>query len=201
MTVTCLQIGLYGYFTLGWPNGLQLVLCNVLAVSFWLVNILVFLYYAQSRGERCELAAGYGAALAWGLGLPLGLYLAPSTTLSASSKQTMLAVFMNLANLCGFLSPVASLRIAWREKDVSHVPAMLSYVNCINSTMWMAYGLLLPDVWIWGPNVIGLAICSCQVAVLLLLARTPAAGKGTGGGLEAAGAADPAALTLHTPQG
>ena len=73
MTVTCIQIGLYGVFTLGFPNCLQLALCNGLGALFWLVNLSVFVCFARSPRERAALAGGYALALAWALGLPLGL--------------------------------------------------------------------------------------------------------------------------------
>ena len=120
MTVTCIQIGLYGVFTLGWPNCLQLALCNGLGALFWLVNLVVFVRHAQTPWQRAGLLAAYAAALAWALGLPLGLYVGSS--LPALTQQTTLAVFMQLANFSGFLSPVASLREAWRVGDAQRVP-------------------------------------------------------------------------------
>lgn len=174
MTITTLQIGLYGVFTLGWPDCLQLALCNFLGALFWLVNVVVFIAYAGSPRERLELAAYYLASLVWGVGLPLGLYLSPSTaSLAPSTKQTILGVFMQAANFSGFLSPVSSLVVAWREKDVTRVPGMLSYVNLVNSTLWVAYGVLLGDGWIWIPNVVGLFLSGLQVAALAALSLLP----------------------------
>lgn len=167
MTVTCIQIGLYGVFTLGWPNCLQLALCNGLGALFWLVNLVVFVRHAQTPWQRARLLAAYAAALAWALGLPLGLYVGSS--LPALTQQTTLAVFMQLANFSGFLSPVASLREAWRVGDAQRVPAMLSWVNLVNSAVWTAYGVLLPDPWIWVPNMVGIGLSGAQVAILLLL--------------------------------
>ena len=176
MTVTCIQIGLYGVFTLGWPNCLQLALCNCLGTFFWLVNLVVFVYFARTPKQRAVLVGAYALALAWALGLPLGLYL--GSGLPALTQQTTLAVFMQLANFTGFLSPVASLREAWRLGDAQRVPAMLSWVNLGNSAVWTAYGVLLPDPWIWVPNVVGMVMSGAQVAVLLLLhARRASAAK------------------------
>ena len=54
---------------------------------------------------------------------------------------------------------------------------MLSWVNLVNSAVWTAYGVLLPDPWIWVPNVVGIVISSAQIAVLLLLRARGSAGK------------------------
>jgi len=79
---------------------------------------------------------------------------------------------MQAANFSGFLSPVSSLLVAWRTKDTKRVPGMLSWVNLANSIIWVAYGVLLNDGWIWIPNVVGLVLSGAQVFVLLLLLRT-----------------------------
>jgi hypothetical protein len=198
MTVTCIQIGLYGVFTLGWPNCLQLALCNGLGALFWLVNLSVFVCFARSPRERAALAGGYALALAWALGLPLGLYL--GSGLPASTQQTTLAVFMQAANFSGFLSPVASLRAAWRSGDVSRVPGLLSWVNLLNSGVWTAYGILLPDPWIWAPNVVGIVLSGAQVVVLLLLrARSIGESQKRLAGAAAAAAAPPLQLPAPAP--
>ena len=173
MSVTCIQIGLYGVFTLGWPDCLQLAICNFLGAFFWLINFIVFVYYSKTSKERLHLTFIYAFTLIWALGLPLGLYISPSSAgLASGTKQIILGCFMQAANFSGFLSPVSSLLVAWRTKDTKRVPGMLSWVNLANSIIWVAYGVLLNDGWIWIPNVVGLVLSGAQVFVLLLLLRT-----------------------------
>ena len=177
MTVTCIQIGLYGVFTLGWPDCLQLVICNSLGAFCWLINLCVFVYYSKTRKERLNLMTAYALTLAWAFSLPLGLYLSPASTgMESSAKQIVLGCFMQAANFSGFLSPVSSLYVAWRTKDTTRVPGMLTWVNLANSTIWVAYGILLKDGWIWIPNIVGLVLSGAQAVVLLLLLRTTPAG-------------------------
>ncbi len=209
MTITCIQIGLYGVFTLGWPDCLQLAICNGLGAFFWLINWCTFMYFAQTGRERWVLGMRYTVVLAWALGLPLGLYLSPATAgLALGTKRVILGVFMQAANFSGFLSPVAALVAAWKSKDSKRVPGLLSWVNVANSTLWVAYGVVLGDGWIWIPNVVGLVLSGAQVCVLIAMQLLPPGlqtltkegvndvGEGVGVGADAGGATSDGIIAL-----
>ena len=172
MTVVTLQIGLYGLFVYGLPDGLQLLLANAIGLSLWVPSFFVFLAHTRGARAKAALALQYLAALAWGVALPVGLFSSPA--LSPSAKQNTLAVFMQIANFSGFFSPVAALRAALAERSARRVPGMLSWVNVANSALWTAYGAALRDGWILWPNVAGLLIALSQLAVLLVLRRMEA---------------------------
>jgi len=171
MTVTTLQIGLYGLLLYGYPQGLQLVFGNVVGLCTWFVQFLVLFCYTRGALARTVFAAQYALALAWGLALPLGVFLAAPASVPLADRQTIVAVFMQAANISGFLSPLAALRYALRDKDLRRTPSALSYVNLGNAALWTAYGFLLGDAWIAVPNVLGLAISGAQIAVIVHIAR------------------------------
>lgn len=169
MTVTCLQIGLYGVYVYGLPDGLQLLACNVVGASFWAITFAVMLLYTPPP-KRPALAASYAAALAYALALPLALFSVPSS-LSFEAKRNILAASGNAFNIFGFLSPVATIMEAMKERSTRRVPRALSYINLVNSTLWCAYGAVLGDAWVYGPNSAGLVIAAAQVAALLYIER------------------------------
>ena len=171
MTVTTLQIGLYGILLYGYPDGLQLVFGNVVGLCTWGLQFAALLFYSHGARAKTLLAAQYALALAWGVALPLGVFLAAPAATPMATRQTIVAVFMQAANISGFLSPVAALREALRDRDLRRTPAALSCVNLANSALWTAYGFLLGDPWIAVPNALGLAIAGAQVAVLLFIVR------------------------------
>ena len=171
MTVTTLQIGLYGILVYGYPQGLQLVFGNVVGLCTWFLQFAALLYYSRGAAARALLAAQYALALAWGVALPLGVFLAAPAATPLATRQTVVAVFMQAANISGFLSPVAALREALRDMDLRRTPGALSCVNLANSALWTAYGFLLGDGWIAIPNALGLAIAGAQVAVMLHIVR------------------------------
>ena len=55
MTVTTLQIGLYGIFLYGYPDGLQLVFGNVVGFCTWLITFSVMLHYTHGVRARRRL--------------------------------------------------------------------------------------------------------------------------------------------------
>ena len=171
MTVTVLQLGLYGILMYGYPQGLQLVFCNIVGFFTWLLQFLVLLRFTHGARARALFAAQYLLALAWGVALPLGVFLAAPADTPLATRQAVVAVCMQTANLSGFLSPVAALREALRDKDLRRTPGALSWVNVANGALWTAYGVLLGDLWISVPNALGLAIASAQVAVILFITR------------------------------
>ena len=171
MTVTTLQIGLYGILLYGYPQGLQLVFGNVVGLCTWFAQFAVLMWFTHGARARAFFAVQYVLALAWGVALPLGVFLAAPAGTPLATRQTVVAVFMQAANISGFLSPVAALREALRDMDLRRTPGSLSWVNLANSALWTAYGFLLGDAWIAVPNALGLAIAGAQVAVLVHIAR------------------------------
>jgi len=192
MTVTTLQIGLYGIFLYGYPDGLQLVFGNVVGFCTWLITFSVMLHYTHGVRAKSVFAAQYALAVAWGVLLPVCVFSVP--TLPQATKQVVVAVFMQAANISGFLSPVSSLRVALRERDLRKTPGMLSYVNVVNSSLWTSYGFALGDMWIAIPNVLGVVLAGAQVAVMVFIyfARKKMA-------ILAEGATAPAEMPLDAP--
>jgi len=128
-----LQIGLYGILLYGYPDGLQLVFCNVVGLFTWMVQFAVMLYFTKGAASKLAFFAQYLACLLWGVCLPIGVFL--GTDLPLPSKQLIVAVFMQTANVAGFLSPVAALREALRDRDLRRTPGALSLVNLLNSSL------------------------------------------------------------------
>jgi len=63
-------------------------------------------------------------------------------------------------------SPLAVLRTVIREKSTASLPWFTSVVIWFNSVSWLLYGKLVADDFlIWGPNVLGFALASVQVAL------------------------------------
>ena len=90
MTVVTLQIGLYGLFVYGLPDGLQLLLANAIGLSLWVPSFFVFLAHTRGARAKAALALQYLAALAWGVALPVGLFSSPALSLPSQSSQPLL---------------------------------------------------------------------------------------------------------------
>lgn len=167
MIIVTLQVGLYGVFSYGFPDGLQLMIVNFICLSLWLVVAAVMIAYAPTLRARAELIGLLCVALGWGLLLPIGLFTFPtSAAIPFESRRIVLAVLMNVANIIGFMSPLEKLFEALKTGNTDKMPAILVYANIINCSLWCAYGALIPDVWVYGPNGLGVFISLAQAVAL-----------------------------------
>lgn len=175
MTVTTLQIGLYGVMLYGLPRGIQLLACNAVGAIFWFITFCVMWYYTPGALAQVRFAALYSACVLYGLLLPFGLYTFSPSSIPAATARLALAISMQVFNISGFLSPVMSLKEAIMTRSLRKVPGALSFVNLLNSSIWTAYGVLRSDEWILWPNVAGVVIALLQVCVILWLDHAEAA--------------------------
>ena len=56
---------------------------------------------------------------------------------------------MQAAYVLGFAYPLASLREAFHDRDLTRTPRALSYINLINSSLWSAYYINLVNSSLW----------------------------------------------------
>jgi len=55
----------------------------------------------------------------------------------------------------------------WREKSAKNVSLMMFIIAFINEVMWIAYGVLRPDMVIVVTNVIMISLCSVMISLKL----------------------------------
>ncbi len=184
--------GLYGVYVV---RRADLIVCNAVATAFWFSNFAVVWWFTPGRGARAALAAGYAAAVAFSILIYVVLWeVLPADAVPA--RATIVAAIMQVFNVSGFASPFRAIAVAVRELDTRRVPASLSYLNVVNSSLWTGYGVALGDGWIYVPNALGVGLAAAQLGVLAYIARErrrrgaavasapaePAAGGDGGGG-------------------
>ena len=101
---------------------------------------------------------------------------------------------MQACNLSGFASPFISLWTAVRTLDTTRVPLAFSWVNLVCASMWSAYGFMLGDPWIFGPNVVGASIAAIQLLGLAYIRVQLWRGRKPAGQLPAGVHADSAGI-------
>eukprot|EP01064_Diplonema_japonicum_P036974 TRINITY_DN8523_c0_g1_i1.p1 TRINITY_DN8523_c0_g1~~TRINITY_DN8523_c0_g1_i1.p1 ORF type:complete len:266 (+),score=59.39 TRINITY_DN8523_c0_g1_i1:58-855(+) len=67
-----------------------------------------------------------------------------------------------------FSGPLAAVQKVLKEKDTSTLPFPMAVATTVNCAFWSAYGLMIGDPYIYGPNLLGL--CS-GIVQLSLFAR------------------------------
>jgi solute carrier family 50 protein (sugar transporter) len=68
-----------------------------------------------------------------------------------------------------FASPLSTISEVVRARDAGSIYLPLTLAQCLNTALWTAYGVFaVDDVFVYGPNGIGLALGVSQVALKVL---------------------------------
>lgn len=66
-----------------------------------------------------------------------------------------------------FAAPLSTFSEVWRTRSSASINGTLAGAQVVNCFLWTSYGAAVGDLWVWGPNGIGLALGLVQAALLL----------------------------------
>ena len=140
------------------PNRSEMLVNNIIGVSFMSIYVLVFLYFVDKQ-KRTTAYLHVGVALFLiNTGLVVYLYVAPSST--ASLFLSVAAVVLNVLK---YASPLSVAKLVIQTKSVQYMPLPLTLACLACSVLWGMYGILLNDYWIMIPNFAGVVCGLLQV--------------------------------------
>ena len=71
-----------------------------------------------------------------------------------------------------FAGPLAAAQRVVATKNAAAIPLAFTLFSTVNTITWIGYGLLvIDDVYIWGPNVIGLGAAIAQLGLVARYGR------------------------------
>jgi hypothetical protein len=83
------------------------------------------------------------------------------------SSITMLGHMITLFNVILFAAPLAKLGTILRTRSAASLPAAMIYISVLNNGSWTLFALLLDDMVLLLPSVLGYLLSAFQVLVIL----------------------------------
>ncbi|KAL9329869.1 hypothetical protein ACSQ67_004872 [Phaseolus vulgaris] len=67
-----------------------------------------------------------------------------------------------------FAAPLSIIKVVIRTKSVEFMPITLSVLLTVSAIMWMAYGILLRDIYVTLPNFVGITFGTIQIVLYFI---------------------------------
>lgn len=79
----------------------------------------------------------------------------------------LLGQIITLFNIVLFAAPLSALGTILRTRNASSLPTAMIAISCLSNAVWSLYALLIKDMVVLLPSILGFLLCLFQVLVLL----------------------------------
>jgi solute carrier family 50 protein (sugar transporter) len=157
--VNCAALVMYAYVI---SDYVPLFTTNMFGVCTSIGFIVVFYIYSSDRKYFFKTCA-YGLAITIIFLLYTVLAAAGVTGETKDDEGTVLGWITLFTTLSQFVAPLATLKRVIATKSSATLPFFLCLMNTVNGSLWMAYSAVKWNVYIFAPNVVGVALGTSQV--------------------------------------
>ncbi|KAK4355711.1 hypothetical protein RND71_024682 [Anisodus tanguticus] len=158
-SVSLFSAMLYLYYAYLKENGMLLITINSFGTGIELIYLTIFMVYATRESKiyttKLLLLFNIGSFAAI-VGLA---YIIAKHQLRLSIVGWICAVF----SVSVFAAPLSIMRRVIQTRSVEFMPFPLSFFLTICAVMWFFYGLLIKDMYIATPNILGFAFGITQM--------------------------------------
>lgn len=152
------------------------VASNVPGLTAAIAGFVLMLPLMKDKADLPLTQATFIGGVAATLGLWTWLVFSHATAVVRSSILGYWASAFFIV-LCA--SPLSTIKKVVQTKNAASIFALTTAAQCANCGLWSAYGYFgVKDVFVWAPNVTGLVLGLCQLALKLIF---PNKDKGTPG--------------------
>jgi len=82
--------------------------------------------------------------------------------------SALLGMFASVGAVILSASPLSTIRSVLATRNSSSIMGTLTVAQVINTSLWTSYGLAIKDIFVWGPNAVGLGLGLVQLAFKLM---------------------------------
>ncbi|KAF3786281.1 Bidirectional sugar transporter [Nymphaea thermarum] len=154
---------LWIYYAILKTNAILLISVNIVGCFIESAYIFMYILYAPKKAKaktvRLLLLLNVGAFCS---------ILVPSQLFASGGKRLRILGFVCSAFAVSVsAAPLSIMRLVIRTKSVEFMPFFLSFFLTLSAGMWLVYGLLINDLFVALPNVLGLTFGTTQMALYL----------------------------------
>lgn len=150
-------------------------LCNILGLSYSIQVRNTTILFTNLFGLACQIiflacarlaSSAKGGWLMYGVQLTVllnvGLYIC-----AAILPINILGHTITLFNIVLFAAPLAKLGSILRTRSATSLPTAMIVISAVNNALWTLYGILIQDMVVLLPSILGFLLSGFQVLVLL----------------------------------
>ncbi|KAJ8554137.1 hypothetical protein K7X08_024815 [Anisodus acutangulus] len=142
---------LWIYYAFLKTNTTLLISINSFGVFIETIYVGFYLYYAPKKARvhtvkmlLLTVVGGFGAVI-----------LVTQFLFKGAARGQVVGWICLIFSLCVFVAPLCIVRQVIKTKSVEYMPILLSVFLTLSAIAWFFYGLLLKDVNIAAPNILG----------------------------------------------
>ncbi|MCE3051167.1 hypothetical protein HAX54_049033, partial [Datura stramonium] len=158
---------LWIYYAFLKTNTTLLITINSFGVFIETIYVGFYLFYAPkiSRVQTIKMillfvVGGFGA-----------IVLVTQFLFKGAVRGQVVGWVCLVFSLCVFVAPLGILRKVIKTKSVEYMPLLLSVFLTLSAVMWFFYGLLLKDINIAAPNVLGFIFGILQIVLYVIYSK------------------------------
>ncbi|CAH9066004.1 unnamed protein product [Cuscuta epithymum] len=155
---------LWIYYAFLKANTTLLITINTFGCFIETIYVSFFMFYATKK-VRVQTLKMLGLMVVGGFG---AVVLVSQFFFKGAVRAQVVGWVCLVFSLCVFVAPLCILRQVIRTKSVEHMPILLSVFLTLSAVIWFCYGLLLKDINIAIPNVLGFFFSILQMVLYMM---------------------------------
>ncbi|XP_060204163.1 bidirectional sugar transporter N3-like [Lycium barbarum] len=158
---------LWIYYAFLKTNTTLLITINSFGVFIETIYVGVYLFYAPKK-SRVQTVKMLLLSVVGGFG---AIILVTQFLFKGAVRGQVVGWICLVFSLCVFVAPLGIVRKVIKTKSVEYMPLLLSVFLTLSAVMWFFYGLLLNDINIAAPNVLGFIFGILQMVLYAIYSK------------------------------